>query len=99
MSLLYSKFFSRIGKNLISRELYECGFKPMNDNEVIIDLQYSIIGLIFLVYEMEIIIFVPIFLNYNGLSIILLIFIIISLIIIFLSYLYEWEKYSLNFSF
>lgn len=61
----------------------------MNDNEVIIDLQYSIIGLIFLVYEMEIILFVPIFLNYNSLSIILLIFIIISLIIIFLSYLYE----------
>ena len=61
----------------------------MNDNEVIIDLQYSIVGLIFLVYEMEIILFVPIFLNYNSLSIILLIFIIISLIIIFLSYLYE----------
>ena len=52
MSILYTVFFSRVGKNLISREVYECGFKVINDGQPIIDIQYSIIGLIFLIYEM-----------------------------------------------
>lgn len=99
MSLLYTLFFSRTGKNLVSREFYECGFKVMNDNQPIIDIQYSIIGLIFLIYEMEVIIFVPLFLNYYGYSFIYLFIIIFSFFIIAFSYIYEWDKYGLNFSF
>ena len=99
MSMLYSIFFSKIGKNLISREFYECGFKVINDNNIIMDIQFSIIGLIFLIYELEILLFVPVFLNYQGYSIFLIIFIIISLIIISLSYIYELEKFSLNLNF
>ena len=98
-SIIYSIFFSKGGKNIVSRELYECGFKTINDNESIIDIQFSIVGLIFLVYEMEIILFTPLFLNYLGLSFILIFFLLFSLFIIFLSYIYELEKYSLNFSF
>jgi len=99
MSLLYSIFFSKSGKNIISREFYECGFKVINDNHVIIDIQYSIVGLIFLIYEMEIIIFVPLFLNYLGYSIFFIFVIIFSLFIIMFSYVYEWEKFGLNLNF
>jgi NADH-ubiquinone oxidoreductase chain 3 len=89
MSLVYSIFFSKNGKNIVSREFYECGFKTISDNLVTIDIQYSLIGLIFLIYEMEVIIFVPLFLNYLGYSLIYLIIIFFSLMIIMFSYIYE----------
>lgn len=99
MSTLFSIFFSRNGKNITSREFYECGFKVINDNHVILDIHFTLIGLIFLVYEMEIIIFVPLFINYFGYSLVFIIIILFSLFIIFFSYIYEWDRYGLNFNF
>ena len=72
MSLLYSIFFSITGKNIVSRDFYECGFKVINDNFSVLDIQYSTLGFFFFFF---------------------LIF------IIFFSYIYEWEKYSLAFTF
>lgn len=97
LSLIYSIFFSNVGKNSISREFYECGFKSINDNNSVIDIKFSVICLVFLIYEMEIVLFVPILLNYNGLSFLFIILILFSLLIIFLSYLYEIETYSLSY--
>lgn len=98
LSMLYSIYFSRSGKNIISREFYECGFKVINDNQTIIDIHYATIGLIFLIYEMEIIIFVPLFLNYFSYSISFIFIIIFSLFIIMFSYIYEWENFGFNLS-
>ena len=99
MSLLYSIFFSRTGKNIVSRDFYECGFKVINDNFSVLDIQYSTLGLIFLIYEMEIILFVPLLLNYNSFSFAIIFFFFFLIFIIFFSYIYEWEKYSLAFTF
>ena len=99
LSIIYSIFFSKTGKNIITREFYECGFKAINDNENIIDIQFTIIGLIFLIYEMELVIFTPIFLNFYGLNFILVFYILASMFIIFLSYIYEIERYSISISY
>ena len=87
MSIFYSIYFAKDGKNIVSREFYECGFKVINDNHTVLDLHYTVVGLIFLIYEMEIIIFVPLFLNYFGYSIIFIFIIIFSLFIIMFSYI------------
>ncbi|WP_204205914.1 NADH-quinone oxidoreductase subunit A [Mammaliicoccus sciuri] len=62
-SILYSYIFSRQGRNLNSRDYYECGFKSVPDSRLPIDINFSAAGLIFLIYEMEIVLFVPIMLN------------------------------------
>lgn len=99
MSLIYSVFFSRTGKNIVSRDFYECGFKVINDNPSLIDIQFSTIGLIFLIYEMEVVLFVPIFLNYTSFSFLIIFYLVFTIFIIFFSYVYEWEKYTLVMSF
>jgi NADH:ubiquinone oxidoreductase subunit 3 (subunit A) len=98
-SLAYSYFFSRTGKNYNFRDFYECGFKSTSDNRLMIDIQFSITGLIFLVYEMEIVLFVPILLNSHALSFYLIIILFLSFFILGLSYWYEWERYALNWMF
>ena len=63
-TIVYAYLFSRRDRSPLYREFYECGFKAIPDNRVGIDIQYSLIALIFLVYDMEIIILVPILVNY-----------------------------------
>ena len=85
-SIFYSFFFSRVGKNSLQRDFYECGFRAINDNKVVLDIHFSIVGIIFLIYEMEVILFVPIFLNFYGISFCLYLVVLLSLFLLGLSY-------------
>jgi NADH:ubiquinone oxidoreductase subunit 3 (subunit A) len=89
MSNLYTFFFSTNGLNNNTREFYECGFKATSDNQVVIDIHYVVFGLIFLIYEMEIILFVPIFINYLAYSYVYLFILLTSVLIIGISFIYE----------
>ena len=98
-SILYSFFFSRWGKSVFYRDFYECGFRAVTDNKVVLDIHFSIIGIVFLIYEMEIILFVPILLNAYNISFFFSFVLLFSLFILGLSYWYEWERYGLNWVF
>lgn len=98
-SNLYTFFFSNNGININSREFYECGFKAVSDNQVVLDIHYITIGLIFLIYEMEIILFVPIFINFMSYSYIFIFIVLYLLFIISISYIYEWDNYGFTISF
>ena len=83
---LYNYFFSRKGRSLVYRDFYECGFRAVTDNNLVVDIHYTVLGLIFLIYEMEVILLVPIFLNLGGLNFTLVFLLILSLLILALSY-------------
>ena len=61
--MLYAHAFSRRGRNIMYRDFYECGFRMIPDVRGMLDIQFSAIGLIFLIYDMEIIILTPLLLN------------------------------------
>ena len=69
ITVIYAYFFSRKHRSPSFREFYECGFRAIPDNRVGVDIQYSILALIFLVYDMEIILLVPIFVNLSALPV------------------------------
>lgn len=98
-SFLYAYFFSRNGRNILFRDYYECGFKSINDNYNVVDIHFFSLGLIFLIYEMEFILFIPLFLNIYSYSLFMLILIIFFLFILGFSFWYEWDKYMLDISF
>lgn len=98
-SFFYAYFFSRNGRNILFRDYYECGFKSINDNRNIVDIHFLTIGLIFLIYEMEIVLFIPLLLySYNGSSVMVYI-IILLLFILGISYWYEFDRCVLEISF
>ena len=98
-SFLYAYFFSRSGRNLLFRDYYECGFKSINDNRNTVDIHFLSVCLIFLIYEMEIVLFIPLLLNsYNYSS--LMVYIILFLIFLLgVSYWYEFDRYILDVTF
>ena len=88
-SFLYSYFNSRDGRNFLFRDYYECGFKSIPDNRNLVDIQFTALGLIFLIYEMEVVLFVPVFLNLYAYSFNLLFSIMFFLFVLILSFWYE----------
>lgn len=98
-TICFNFFFARTGNNNMYREFYECGFAANNNIVVNFELHFIPISLIFLIYEMEIIIFVPLFLNTYGLSVTYLFLTLLSFFILSLSYIYEWDRYALTFTF
>ncbi len=81
LTVLYAYLFSRRNRSPLYREFYECGFRAIPDNRVGIDIQYGILALIFLIYDMEIILLVPILVNFVYLP---LLSCVVSFFIIFI---------------
>jgi NADH:ubiquinone oxidoreductase subunit 3 (subunit A) len=88
-TMLFSFFFARKGRHIMFRDFYECGFRAIPDNKINLDVQFSVLTLIFLIYDMEIIVLVPLLVNISSLPSFIIIFVIIILVILGLSYWYE----------
>lgn len=85
-TLLYSFVFGRSGSINMHRALYECGFRAIPDMRGTIELNFAVLCLIFLIYDMELILLVPLALNAIQLPLISLGLGLIVIAILGLSY-------------
>nr|YP_009652701.1 NADH dehydrogenase subunit 3 [Dermacentor everestianus]QCF46398.1 NADH dehydrogenase subunit 3 [Dermacentor everestianus] len=92
--MLFVMFLMMNYKNLESKEKYspfECGFDPFSLSRVPFSLKFFLIGIIFLVFDVEIVIIIPFpLLMMNKNLIFTLSFIMIN-VLIFLGLLYEYK--------
>ena len=76
---------------------YECGLEPMGDARLKFEILYYVIGILFLIFDLEIIFLVPLaaiifsFHSFIGFS---MIFIFITILTI--GFIYEWKKGALE---
>lgn len=89
ITLLYAHLFARSGRNLLYREFYECGFKAVPDIRLNLDLQFIILCFIFLIYDIEIIVLVPIIINMYSLTLFSYLMLWFIVLILLSSYYYE----------
>ena len=80
-----------------SGEIYECGFSGVEEPLKSIEIQYLILAIFFIVYEIEFLIFLPLFLYVFNLTWLGLILVLFSFLLLVFSYWYEWEYYLLHF--
>ncbi len=98
VTMLYAHMFTRRGRNLLYRDFYECGFRMVPDIRFMLDLQFSVIGIIFLIYDMEIVLLTPLLVNLLQLPYTAVVLVLFILIILGLSYWFEWDHHTLNWS-
>nr|QPN54252.1 NADH dehydrogenase subunit 3 [Laemobothrion tinnunculi] len=98
--ILLSIFFMN-NKNLMetSGTPFECGFEPLFVTRVPFSIQYFLILIIFLIFDLEIIIFIPLITNFvMNLFFSILIFSILMMILM-LGLIMEWLEGSLEWYF
>lgn len=94
ITIIYAHFFGRQGRNYLYREFYECGFKAVPDVRFALDIQFSIIGLVFLIYDMEIVLLTPLLVNLLQLNTLAWSVSLSIILLLAISYWYEWDKYT-----
>nr|YP_004021831.1 NADH dehydrogenase subunit 3 [Opilio parietinus]ADI92913.1 NADH dehydrogenase subunit 3 [Opilio parietinus] len=99
LSILVMFLSSNIAKshyNLLEKMTpFECGFNPSNKSRVPFSLQFFLIALIFIIFDIEIILIIPAPL-FSMKSLPLSLSITLLILIIFLGLLHEWKEGSLK---
>jgi NADH:ubiquinone oxidoreductase subunit 3 (subunit A) len=76
---------------------YECGFDPFNDARDPFYIQFYIIALLFIIFDIEVIFFIPFIASLKYLSIIGYYSMFLFIILLIVSLYHEWNKKCIEF--
>lgn len=71
---------------------YECGFQPIDLNLQQFDIKYYVVGLLFLIFDVEIAFLIPFINIIHVVNIFILFNFIFFMLCFFLALLYEWKN-------
>ena len=91
-----AEFFFKKKNSKIKEQFYECGFKSLGDLNIQININFSIVCVFLVLYDVEFIFFYPFFFNFNFINNVSYIIILFFFILIFLCLVYDLINNSLN---
>jgi NADH:ubiquinone oxidoreductase subunit 3 (subunit A) len=97
--LIFLSYFI-IFQNLESEKIsaYECGFQPFEDSRQKFDIHFYLVGILFIIFDLEIVFMFPWCLNIYLLDITSFISGIYFLLILTIGFLYEWFNDALEWN-
>ena len=75
---------------------YECGFNPYSDARMQFEIKFYLVGILFIIFDIEISFLFPWVLNFYNLDFIAVFSMIIFIFLLTLGFVYEWNKGALN---
>lgn len=78
------------------RSAYECGFEPFGDARSFFDIHFYLIGILFIIFDSEIVFLLPFIINIQETSSASYISIIIFILVVLVGFYYEWASNLLS---
>jgi len=78
--------------------VYECGFQPIDLNLQQFEVRFYVVGLLFLVFDVEIAFFLPLISSGHAFTCYIMFISIVFINCFFITFLYEWKNNFLNWS-
>jgi len=75
---------------------YECGFEPFGDARSFFDIHFYTIGLLFIIFDLEIVFLIPFAVNLESTSLISYANFLVFMTILLVGFYYEWALGLLN---
>jgi NADH-quinone oxidoreductase subunit A len=99
--VLFSLAYFFTPKYFVNNEkisVYECGFQPFHTTRVPYDVHFYIIGILFLIFDIEIVFIYPwlTIAYYTGFS--GFFYLGVFIVILLIGFVYEWKKHILDWS-
>jgi NADH-quinone oxidoreductase subunit A len=69
---------------------YECGFEPFGDARSFFDIHFYIIGLLFIIFDLEVVFLIPFVVDLSNITLLSYINMLLFMIIILIGFYYEW---------
>jgi NADH-quinone oxidoreductase subunit A len=95
---IVSVFFSRKVTNIEKQSPYECGFQPFEDSRIKFDVKYYLVGILYIIFDLEIMFLLPWIINFRLSNIGVFFVVSLFLIILGIGFIYEWLKGALKWS-
>jgi len=88
--ILFFTYFVNIPTNDYEKHSsYECGFEPFGDARSFFDIHFYAIGLLFIIFDLEIVFLIPFAINIEHTSIVAYINFILFIVILLVGFYYE----------
>ena len=89
--ILYSISYKLIRKNILFEKnlVYECGFTPFSDTRGVFEVEFFLISILFILFDIEIILLIPWVLMVSHLTIVGILSILYFFILLVLLFIYE----------
>jgi len=75
---------------------YECGFEPFGDARSFFDVQFYTIGLLFIIFDLEIVFLLPFVMDIGGISAWGYFNMLLFMFVVIIGFYYEWAIGLLN---
>lgn len=75
---------------------YECGFEPFGEGHSIFNVQFFIVGILFMIFDLELAYLFPWIINLGNLSFFSFFVMLFFLILLTVGLVYEWKKGALD---
>jgi NADH-quinone oxidoreductase subunit A len=98
LMLLIVYIFSNKKPNVEKNSAYECGFKPFDYGYFPFDVHFYRVGILFLLFDVEILFFFPWLLNFYEVSSMGHAAVIVFIAILFFGFIYELQSGALHWS-
>jgi len=91
-----------LSKNLMDDKLklasYECGFDPFSDSRVVFDIQYYILGILFILFDIEVFFIFSWVIVLKLLTLVGFLSMLLFLVVLMLGFIFEWKAGLLDWS-
>lgn len=94
--LLLSSYFYKIKNQPNKRHFCECGFKSLSDINIQININFVMLCIFLILYDIEFTLLFPILFNIWNINIVQYIYFIIFILLIVASLFYDWQSNSLS---
>ena len=75
---------------------YECGFEPFGDGHLIFNIQFFIVGILFMIFDLELAYLFPWIANLGNINFFSFFVMVFFLILLTIGLVYEWKKGALD---
>ena len=93
------EYFYKYKDNKTKQEFYECGFQSLHDSDIQFNLNFSILCVFLILYDVEFSLLIPILFNLQNLWLFGYFILILFIILIILSLQYDWQMNALNWQY
>ena len=95
---ILSKIVSPLNKESEKLSAFECGFEPIGDSKDIFSIHFYMVGILFLIFDLEILFLFPWTINIKKSGFLGYVSIIFFILILLIGFFFEWFECVLDWS-
>lgn len=90
------EYFYKKRTHLSKKQIYECGFKTFDSLNIQINLNFILLCIFLVLYDIEFVFLIPVIFNIQSMYVLSYIILLLFVFLILLSLVYDWQMHALS---